>query len=256
MEISKSSVTANNSRSMMNHLLIIFSLLFLMGAFILQLEHLFIMNLSFKDLQGYGFTKTIAVSVFMIALLMGISYLRLRPVLQIMSNQTFAGDKTIALKRLFRLPYELMLGLLLVGFLISAGLHAADVMTTDQEGWPRLTGRLAGELSDTLVIAILIFTSVRWLFRSIVLDMKPSASSFSREASIAQPILTTYAGTFLGVILKLLELTMLATDRHQTINPFKFVCIAGFHFLIGLFIFGYVTLQFRKELRRFNQPYT
>lgn len=249
MEVSKTSAAANKSRPMMNQLLIIFSLSFLMGAFILQLEHLFMMNLSFKDLLGYGFTITIAVSVFMIALLMGISYLRLRPVLQIMSNETFAGDKTIALKRLFRLPYELMLGLLLVGFLISAGLHAAAVITVDPEGWPRLTGLLAGELSDTLIIAILIFTSVRWLFRSILLEMKPSAGSFSRGASIAQPILTTYAGTFLGVILKLFELAMLATDRHQSISPFKFVCIAGFHFLIGLFIFGYVTLQFRKELR-------
>ena len=250
MEISKISVTANRSRSMMNHLLVIFSLSFFMGAFILQIEQLFIFNLSFRDLLlGFGLTITIAVSVFMVALLMAISYLRLRPVLQILSNETFAGDKTIALKRLFRLPYELMLGILLFGFLISAGLHAADVMTIDQEGWPRLTVQLAGELSDALVIAILIFTSVRRLFRSIVLEMKPSADSFSRGASIAQPILTTYAGTFLGVILKLLELTMLATDRHQSINPFKFVCIAGFHFLIGLFIFGYVTLQFRKELR-------
>ena len=144
MEISKISVTANKSRSMMNHLLIIFSLSFLMGAFILQIEQLFIMNLSVRDLLGFGLTITTAVSMFMIALLMGISYLRLRPVLQVLSNETFAGDKTIALKRLFRLPYELMLGLLLFGFLISAGLHAADVMTTDQESWRRLTGQLAG----------------------------------------------------------------------------------------------------------------
>lgn len=251
MEIRKRSApkTIHKNRSLMNQLLAVFSLSFLAGIVIIQIEHLFIRNLAFWDFLGCSLPITIVISTFMIALLMGVSYVRLRPVLQIMGDESFKGDKSKSLKRLFRLPYELLVGLLAVGFLTSIAFHAVEMKAVEHDGWPRLLGWLADEQSDMLMIALFIFTSVRYLFRSIVLEMKPSPISFAEGASISQPILTTYAGTFLAVILKLFELAMLATDRHQSVNPFKFAGIAGVYFLISLLIFSFVTLQFRQELR-------
>ncbi|BBH23956.1 hypothetical protein Back11_53010 [Paenibacillus baekrokdamisoli] len=215
----------------------------------MRLEHVYIADFTFQDVLTFRFPAIILGSVLLLLMLLLFSYWRLDPVRTLLKNGQSEGDSYIALKRIFRLPYELLIVLLTLGFLLSIGVHFMDVWKAEPRDWPLLLGTVAGEQSAILSVAIFVFISVRWLFRPLILQLKPLAGDFSKRASIAQPLLVTYAGTFLAAILNLFELAILETDQNRTINPYKFASIAGFYFIMGFCLFFYVTLQFRHELR-------
>ncbi|MBW7460070.1 SpoIIE family protein phosphatase, partial [Paenibacillus sepulcri] len=92
-------------------------------------------------------------------------------------------------------------------------------------------------------------TSVRWLLRPIILQLQPWPGSFAGRASIAHPLLFTFASTFLVALLNLFQLAVMAEASHDPEYTIKFGQIALFYFVMGLALFYYVTLQFRRELR-------
>ncbi|MFC5650488.1 SpoIIE family protein phosphatase [Paenibacillus solisilvae] len=234
---------------MMKYLLAIFAVSFLMGAVLIELEHFFIINVAFRDLSGSSCPITLAIYVFIIAVLLGFSFLRLRPLMNFRGSEPCEAEQSSTLRMLYRLPYELFSILLILGSLAAIGFHAFNGAESGSDAWSLQLGQLAGELSDTFIVGIFIFTLARCLMRAVVTELKPSAASFSGGASIAQPILLTYISTFIAAVLNLFELAMLAADTDQSISPYKFACIAGFYLAIGLLIFGFVTMQFRQELR-------
>ncbi|WP_308636614.1 ATP-binding SpoIIE family protein phosphatase [Paenibacillus silvisoli] len=255
--------TSREGRSLLNGLLTIYLISLLVGLIILRAETMLVTH--FQTVFPFPFICNLLGVVLIAVVLVCVSAWRLKPVMEELENDSAGQPRTsrdgssanAALIRLYRMPYELLIGVLLLGILISAGFHLAALIRTwgnpelggHPVDWLQLTGIMAGEQSLTMTVALILFTSVRRLFRPYMLKLQPLSGSFDGRASVSQPLVITYTCTFLVTILSLLQLAIVTARPHEALEPYKFGLIALFYFLIGLSLFSYVTMQFRQELR-------
>ncbi|GGD91871.1 ATP-binding SpoIIE family protein phosphatase [Paenibacillus nasutitermitis] len=253
--ITDSPLSACSARTLIKRLLLVYLLSLLTGMIVLHAENIFIFNRSFHDLMPLKAPLTLLAILAGTLVLAGISNWRLGPVFLALGGDHSEQATRSALERLFRLPYELLIGLKISGLIVLVMYHGILLIRTgiihgmQQFDWLSLFGALAGEMSLVITVAILIFTSVRWLLRPIILQLQPWPGSFIGRASIAHPLLFTFASTFLVALLHLFRLAVIAGASHDPDYTIKFGQIALFYFVMGLALFYYVTLQFRRELR-------
>ncbi|RAP73903.1 ATP-binding SpoIIE family protein phosphatase [Paenibacillus montanisoli] len=255
--------TSQAGRTLLGGLLTVYLISLLLGLFILRAETMLVSH--FKTMFPFPFTVNLLGAVLLAVILACASAWRLRPVIDELEYGSGAQpgqnrdsrSTNEALIRLYRMPYELLVGILLLGILVCASFHLAELVRSwgnpangdDPSDWLQLTGIMAGEQSLTMTVALILFTSVRRLFRPYILRLQPLSGSFDGRASVSQPLVITYTCTFLVTILSLFQLAIVTARPHEAMEPFKFGLIALFYFLIGLSLFSYVTMQFRQELR-------
>ncbi|SDX29479.1 ATP-binding SpoIIE family protein phosphatase [Paenibacillus sp. CF384] len=251
-------------RSLLNRLLLIYVIALVLSLLILRAETILVAH--FEAMFPFPFIVNVLGAVMLAVVLVCASAWRLQPVIKELQEDASSSTRTgiqrdnsltsAALVRLYRMPYELLISVLLIGLLISASFHLVDliqVWNEEEQGesidWLQLTGIMAGEQSLIMTVALVLFTSVRRLFRPYMMKLQPLSGSFDGRASFSQPLVITYTCTFLVTILSLFQLAIVTARPHESMEPYKFGLIALFYFLIGLSLFSYVTMQFRQELR-------
>ncbi|WP_219834364.1 ATP-binding SpoIIE family protein phosphatase [Paenibacillus sp. R14(2021)] len=241
--------------SLLNHLLAVYMITIFAGLLILHTET--ILDSLFADMFPFPLIH-LSLGAFVLAMtLVCISAWRLRPVFKVLdldgdrdSEQEHLTNQ--ALLRLYRMPYELLGTILLLGLVFSLGFHSGDMIRQPIPNgfkWLRLVGSMAGEQSLFIWVAISLFTLVRRIFRPVVMRLQPLPSGFDGRASVSQPLVISYICTFIVTILSLLQLAIVTAMPHEAMDPYKYGLIAFFYFIMGLSLFSYVTMQFRKELR-------
>ncbi|QHT63396.1 SpoIIE family protein phosphatase [Paenibacillus lycopersici] len=242
--------------ALLNRLLAVYLLTMFAGVLIAQAESM--LDSHFEAM--FPFSPVIAgLGALVLGLtLLCVSAVRLLPAFGVLSfNGAPAAESAqetgihTALRRLYRLPYELLYGIVLFGLLFSAVCHGKDLlydMRYETDGL-QVLGTVVGEQSLFIFLAIALFNSVRRLLRPVLMRLQPLPSGFDGRASFAQPLVITYACTFIVTILSLLQLAFVTARPHEPMDPYKFGIIALFYFIMGLSLFSYVTMQFRQELR-------
>ena len=163
---------------------------------------------------------------------------------------TSDSQTNTALRRLYRLPYELLGGVVSAGLLFSLGFHGLELLDDGLEAeldWLQLLGTVVGEQSLFIFIGIILFTAVRRILRPVLMQLQPLPSGFDGPASVAQPLVVTYTCTFIVTILSLLQLAIVTARPHDAMDPYKFGIIALFYFIMGLSLFCYVTIQLGRS---------
>lgn len=247
-----------DSATLLNRLLAVYLITMLAGVLLLHAESKLASH--FEDM--FPFPKVLlGVGGLLLAfLLLSFSAVRLQPVVTVLRagfvpayGDSELQQTNLALRRLYRLPYELLAGLILLGILFSLGFHGTDlgraISRSEEVDGMALYGALAGEQSLFIFLAIMIFTTVRRVFRPVLMDLQPLPSGFDGRASVAQPLVVTYTCTFVTTIFSLLQLSIASARPHEAADPYKLGIIALFYFIMGLSLFSYVTMQFRQELR-------
>ncbi|QHW32637.1 SpoIIE family protein phosphatase [Paenibacillus rhizovicinus] len=242
---------------LLNRLLAVYLLTMFGGVLILGAEST--LDAHFEEMFPFPLVIVSLGALLLGLALLFISALRLQPVFSVLPFSAAPGNRlsdeigiNTALRRLYRLPYELLYGIILFGLLFSVVLHGKDCFQSiglEMDGY-RLLGTMVGEQSLFIFIAIILFTSVRRMLRPVLMRLQPLPSGFDGRASVAQPLVITYTCTFIVTILSLLQLAIVTSRPHETMDPYKFGIIALFYFIMGLSLFCYVTMQFRQELRR------
>ncbi len=241
--------------SLTRSLLVLYTVSLLVGLVIALGGNVLILNVSLSSLPMFGLPIAFLCASVIAAALFGLTRLRLKPVYEWFRENGSKEQEQSALFRLFRWPYELLVVMSVLGCLFSIAAHVADKLRSGgaaglaQADWPRLLGIIAGEQSLSVTLGIFMFTAVRRLLRPILLRVQPLPDRFTPHASIAQPLLITYAGTFLIALLSLFQLIVTAREAGKGVNLYVFAGAAFFYFTAGLLLFGFVTLQFQRELR-------
>jgi len=255
---------ATESRRLYRQLLLIYLGTLLTAIIIAHGENIFILNIPFAELWPF-FTPASVAGAVLVALAMGLlSVWRLQPSLagrgtdndkQEMSVDS-SGKPMEALDRLLRHPYELFVSFIVFGVFCSILYHSIEwwYEATSSEmqssiDWTELLGIMAGELGMTVAIAIFLFTAVRRQLRPLILQLQLRPGQLRRRASIVAPLVITYCSTFLMGLLNLIQMAIIAEDNGSPQQPWLVGLVALFFFILGLFLFGHVTLQFRREIR-------
>ncbi|CAH1192696.1 hypothetical protein PAECIP111893_00314 [Paenibacillus plantiphilus] len=243
--------------ALLGQLLIIYTLSLLVGIALLNVETVVVLGLELGALLPLAMPATLIGCAVIISSLLALSYWRLKPVFHVLSVNATKEEVHRALYLLFNLPYVLLVGMNGVGVLCLIAFHIADEayaramaeMEHYTVDWSQLIGIFAGELGIIILISLLLFIAVRRMLQPVILRFQPPSESIAGRASFAQPLLITYAGTFIATILNLFQLVLLSTQRKMSIDPYEFIVEALFYFLLGMILFSYVTIEFRHELR-------
>lgn len=243
--------------TLLGQLFAVFAFSLIFGLSLLYLEIVFILDLEPKMLFTLAMPSAFIGFAAICASLLALSYWRLKPVFLVPPATAKKEEVHRALYLLFNLPYVLLAGMNGIGVLGLIVFHITDELyavaaaavepyTVD---WAQLIGIFSGELGITILVSMLVFIAARRILQPIILRFQPPSDSIAGRASFAQPILITYAGTFIVTLLNLFQLVLLSAQRKEPLDPYEFLAEAFFYFLLGLVLFSYVTIEFRQELR-------
>ncbi|AZN38466.1 ATP-binding SpoIIE family protein phosphatase [Paenibacillus albus] len=233
---------------LLSRLMFVYGIVLLGGLIILQADTMLVAPSSSASLRIPQLGNLFFAVLLSIAMA-GYSAWRLNAVMKELDRQGelgCAGLTNKSLHRLYRLPYELLISVAVIGVLYSAVYHTGEVQGSGT--WLQLFGQVAGEQSLFISLAIVLFTTTRRIFRP-VMHLQPLPEQLIGRTSIVQPIILTYACTMLVTIFSLLQLAFTTARSEDTIDPYKLGLIAAFYFIMSIALFGYVTIQFRQELR-------
>ncbi|UVI29856.1 ATP-binding SpoIIE family protein phosphatase [Paenibacillus spongiae] len=229
----------------------------LAGIIIIVSEHMLVMDIPFQQILTLSLPAMLIGAVVLSALLTALSIWRLRPVFRIRSVEPAddgASDESAkALNRLLAHPCELLVAMIVFGLVYTSLFHWKETAfrndTLPSIDWTVLVGSIAREISLSLTIGIFIFTSIRRLLLPLVLRFQPQSGQWGGRGSIVSPLIITYSSTFLIAVLNLFQLAVLADSSGEPQSPMLIGGVGLFYFILGVSLIGYISLQFRKELR-------
>ncbi|SEN67227.1 ATP-binding SpoIIE family protein phosphatase [Paenibacillus sp. OV219] len=233
---------------LLSRLLFVYGIVLLGGLIILQADTMLVAPSTSAGLR-IPQRGNLAFAVLLAIAMAGYSAWRMKPVMKELDQQCKMGCMGLtnkSLHRLYRMPYELLISVAVIGVMYSGLYHAGELQGSGI--WLQLLGQVAGEQSLFISLAIVLFTTTRHIFRP-VMRLQPLPDRFDGRTSIAQPIIITYACTMLVTIFSLLQLVFMTARPQETIDPYKLGLIAAFYFIMSIALFSYVTMQFRQELR-------
>ncbi|MBB3114212.1 serine phosphatase RsbU (regulator of sigma subunit)/anti-sigma regulatory factor (Ser/Thr protein kinase) [Paenibacillus phyllosphaerae] len=192
-----------------------------------------------SDHNVYPFLSVAGI-IALLVIHMGI---RLYPVYQALTSNNSSRE---AVKRLQKYPYELLVGMVLLG--LGAVFVSEWVGREGRLEGANLISPLIGGMGISLTIAILMFTMVRRVLRPVIVELQYALDGYSIGIPIVWPMLITYACTLLAAILNLFQLTIVESQEHDKNAPYFVGMAALFDVVFALLLAGFVTLRFRREL--------
>ncbi|MFD0714995.1 SpoIIE family protein phosphatase [Paenibacillus sp. GCM10027626] len=246
------------ARTLYRKLLLVYVFTLLAAMLIAHGENILVLNIPFNELRSF-YTPASFGSAILVAILMTVWSVKcLQPAFAIEEppHSIHKEHKTDHLERLLRHPYELLIGFTLFGGICSLLYHIVEIgyarinhTVAAEIKWLELFAVMAGEAGMTLAIAVFLFTTVQRLLRPYVLEFMQQSALTGKKVSFVVPLIVTYSSTFLMTVLNLFQLAVNSDGSGHSRNPLLVGLIALFFFLLGIALFGYITFQFKSELR-------
>ncbi|WP_083938118.1 ATP-binding SpoIIE family protein phosphatase [Paenibacillus daejeonensis] len=203
----------------------------------------------------FGF-KMAGIMIAMWMLLIAYTAWRIVPVVRQWCNQPTEPRREKAIGRLLALPYEILIGVVLLTTVPSVILRVAQLVHTHdswsnwaQGQWLDRFQQILGESGMGLTVGIVLYVMIRRSVRPFIIQMEPLRLRGAGRTTILRPLIVAYTGTFMVTIINLMQFVIASEHRGFGMDTSAFVASSLFYFTFGMTVLGFVALEFRRDLR-------